>query len=67
MDEVWARLKETLHAIYEERPVPYSRNQLYREVENLCINQMGPQLYERIEPVLRDVIRESFEKHLNRY
>ncbi|KAI6655077.1 hypothetical protein LOD99_2366 [Oopsacas minuta] len=65
MDEVWVRLEETLHAIYEERPVPYSRNQLYREVENLCVNQMGPQLYEKIEPILNDVITDSFVKHFN--
>ena len=66
MVEVWVRLKETLHAIYDERPVPYSRNQLYREVENLCVNQMGPQLYDKIEPILREVIRKSFEMHFKK-
>eukprot|EP00800_Vazella_pourtalesii_P022935 TRINITY_DN9108_c0_g1_i7.p1 TRINITY_DN9108_c0_g1~~TRINITY_DN9108_c0_g1_i7.p1 ORF type:complete len:781 (+),score=101.85 TRINITY_DN9108_c0_g1_i7:78-2420(+) len=65
INEVWVRLEETIHAIYEERPVPYSRNQLYREVENLCVNQMGPKLYEKIEPILRDVIRVSFEAHFD--
>ena len=60
---MWVRLEETIHAIYEERPVPYSRNQLYREEE--CVNQMGPKLYEKIEPILRDVIRVSFEAHFD--
>lgn len=65
VEEVWNKLSYSINAIYDQIPVSYSRNQLYRDVENLCINQFGYKLYCKVKEELNKVIHRSFVKYFS--
>mmetsp|Transcript_13842 Transcript_13842/g.25616 ORF Transcript_13842/g.25616 Transcript_13842/m.25616 type:complete len:744 (-) Transcript_13842:92-2323(-) len=56
LEESWAKLEETIHAIHDTKTVVHSREELYHMVEGLCIHKQAAELCKRLEAVL--------EKHI---
>ena len=48
-DESWGKLRNAIHAVYSKRPIEFSREELYRTTEDLCLHKMGPRLYSRVQ------------------
>lgn len=44
----WSTLKDAIRAIYEERPVAQSFEELYKLVENLCLFALADKIYARV-------------------
>lgn len=44
-DQVWTQLDAALQAIFRNEKVPYSKEELYRGVENLCRQDRAPRLF----------------------
>lgn len=47
-DQVWSQLEAALSAIFRGMEVPYSLEDLYKGVENLCRQDRGPLLYKKL-------------------
>lgn len=47
-DQVWSQLEAALSAIFRDAEVPYSLEDLYKGVENLCRQDQGSPLYKKL-------------------
>ncbi len=48
-DEMWLKLKAAIIAVNSQQPISTSREELYRAVEDLCVNRCGAKLYTRLQ------------------
>ncbi|KAH0547602.1 hypothetical protein FGG08_000327 [Glutinoglossum americanum] len=48
-DQIWAQLDAALTAIFNSEKLPYSLEELYRGVENVCRQDQAPKLYEKMK------------------
>ena len=53
-EDMWSKLKESICAIYDERPISHTLNELYQAVENCCSYKMASTLYERLRGVCEE-------------
>lgn len=53
-EDTWCKLKDSVCAIYEERPISLTLNELYQAVENCCACKMASSLYERLKSVCEE-------------
>lgn len=47
-DQIWTQLDVVLSAIFQGVDIPYSLEDLYKGVENLCRQDRGPLLYQKL-------------------
>ena len=48
-DDMWAKLHAAVVAVHTKQPVQHSLEELYRAVEDLCLQNMGARLYEQLQ------------------
>ncbi|CEL94631.1 unnamed protein product [Vitrella brassicaformis CCMP3155] len=48
-DRTWDKLQRAVVAVFERRKINDSEEDLYRDVENLCLHKMAANLYGRVE------------------
>ena len=53
-EQMWKKLQEAIVAIYDERPISYTLQELYQAVENLCSYKMAPTLYGRLQSICQE-------------
>ena len=51
---MWRKLQEAIVAIYHERPISYTLQELYQAVENMCSYKMAPTLYGRLQRICQE-------------
>ena len=51
---MWRKLQEAILAIYDERPISYTLEELYQAVENMCSYKMAPTLYGRLGGICQE-------------
>ena len=51
---MWRKLQEAILAIYDERPISYTLEELYQAVENMCSYKMAPTLYGRLRSICQE-------------
>lgn len=47
-DETWQKLRTALQAVYHKNASVISKEELYRAVEDLCVQKFAVQLYEKL-------------------
>jgi len=57
----WAKLLEAVQAVHTKRAVTHSLEELYRGVEDLCLQNMAARTYERLEAECESHIQASLE------
>mmetsp|Transcript_45216 Transcript_45216/g.98348 ORF Transcript_45216/g.98348 Transcript_45216/m.98348 type:complete len:737 (+) Transcript_45216:130-2340(+) len=62
--ETWAMLSSAVDAVHQKQPVPHSLEQLYRVVEDMCLQNLGPGVYTRLQDKCESHIRQSLDKLL---
>ena len=48
-DKMWEKLRTAVTAVYQQQPVEYPMEDLYRAVQDLCASNMGSKLYTRLQ------------------
>ena len=48
-EESWTLLRSALDAIFQEKPIQTSREDLYRTAEDVCMHKMSARLYDRLK------------------
>lgn len=49
----WEKLKVSIHAVFNQRPICYILEELYKIVENMCSHGMAAKLYRNLEAECR--------------
>lgn len=57
----WAKLRAAVQAVHGKRPVTHSLEELYRGVEDMCLQNMAARTYERLEAECESHIQASIE------
>jgi len=57
----WAKLLAAVRAVHAKRPVTHSLEELYRGVEDMCLQSMAARTYERLEAECEAHIQASVE------
>jgi cullin-4 len=57
--ETWAKLQSALHAVYSKNASSISKEELYRAVEDLCVQKFPVQLYENLNREIEAVSRQK--------
>jgi len=60
-DEMWSKLKTALLAVYSKSSTLISKEELYRAVEDLCVQKMSARLYDQLVGELRVKISEKVQ------
>lgn len=47
-EETWSKLKEAIEAIQTSKPIQYSLEDLYKGVENMCMDTMASTVYKNL-------------------
>lgn len=47
-ETTWAKMRAAVHAVFAATATSYSREELYRAVEDLCMHKMAARLFERL-------------------
>lgn len=63
--ETWQKLKSALTAVYSKQTTNLSKEELYRAVEDLCIQKMSAKIYELLSVELEKFIHEKVNSLLN--
>lgn len=65
-EETWCKLKEAVEAIQTSKPIQYSLEDLYKGVENMCMDTMASTVYKNLTGMLIDLaVVIFFEYRLN--
>ncbi|KAJ4460321.1 putative ABC transporter F family member 1 [Paratrimastix pyriformis] len=65
-EDRWRSLHESVLAIQANKPIGYSEEELYRCVEDLCLNKLAPVTYQRLEQLCDAHIRNEIYSLLNK-
>ena len=53
-DQSWDKLKLCIEAVFDQKPISFLYDELYRAVENMCTHNMACILYQNLETECRD-------------
>jgi len=59
--DAWARLLSAVQAVHAKEPVAHSFEELYRCVEDMCLNDLAAIVYERLEAACKAHIEASID------
>lgn len=62
-EETWCKLKEAVEAIQNSKRIQYSLEDLYKGVENMCMDTMASTVYKNLTGMLIDLAVEIFFKY----
>lgn len=63
-NQVWKQLDDALEAIFSRDVKPFSMEQLYRGVENVCRQERAPQLFGRLKAKCREHVSKTIRSSL---
>lgn len=63
-EETWCKLKEAVEAIQNSKRIQYSLEDLYKGVENMCMDTMASTVYKNLTGMLIDLAVVIFFKYL---
>lgn len=66
-DETWKKLEAAIQAVQQKQPTSFSREELYRAVEDMCTWKMSARLYEKLKAACAAHINNSVEHLVGLY
>lgn len=64
LERIWTQLDVSLTAIFSGSKLPYSMEELYRGVENVCRQHRAPELFEKLKSRCQEYLQVTVKGHL---
>ncbi|KAA0193515.1 putative e3 ubiquitin ligase cullin 2 component [Fasciolopsis buskii] len=65
IDLAWPKLEEATKAVFSSKPVNFTLEELYRNVEDVCTQKMLTELYKKLEAVMKSFVEDLLPAFVN--
>lgn len=65
MEETWSKLRLAVIAIQTSKPISVPLEELYKAVENICSHKMAPQLYNNLETLCEQHVKQNISQFVD--